>query len=338
MESYHTVSTSLGQNSVSCLWVEVGTQKDIGLVKNIAASTEMDVIPVVGNARLIEGVFETGFQKVAFHASAVPSIRTHLETLRKNNYSVYLCTSFYEGRVPDEKIFRSSVNQIAGALYSLKTNGLHNLNVQVYHPDPVIHHSINKFFKESYDTVNIIGFIPYDKSEDILIKSSLSVGIILYEHIGDAVLVRFPPGASFTVKRIAIAVSQVKKILGQCGLYPQGYTVIACPVCGRCMLDILKMTEQVSRKLQTLEKKYTPEWKKLEAAGGITVAVMGCNVNGPGEARQADIGIAGGKGNTGTIFKRGKPVSTLSEKKLFGRFEHELEELIREKMGLYSRL
>jgi hypothetical protein len=336
---HDTLSASQDQRGVSCLWVEATTPKEIDSVRNISSTAGEDVILVVGDAGLIESVLKTGFQKIAILPTAipqaVPSLLSHLETLRKGDFSVYLCTGSH--RAPDEKTFGSAVDRISGALSSLKTSGVGKVHVQVYHPDPMVHQSVNKFFKKRYGTTNIISFIPYDKSENSLINSSLSLGTIFYERIGDAVLVCIPADKLLTAKRIEGAVSQVKKILGQSGLYPQGYTLISCPVCGRCRLDILKMTEQVSSKLKTLEKKYTLGWKNLETAGGITVAVMGCNVNGPGEARQADLGIAGGKGNSGTIFRKGKPVSTLPGKKLLEEFERELEELIREKTGLYSR-
>jgi (E)-4-hydroxy-3-methylbut-2-enyl-diphosphate synthase len=73
--------------------------------------------------------------------------------------------------------------------------------------------------------------------------------------------------------------------------------------------------------------------RNLEDTGGITVAVMGCNVNGPGEAREADIGIAGGRGGTGTIFTGGRPVATLSEDRLLPEFQRMVEALIEERMS-----
>jgi len=106
------------------------------------------------------------------------------------------------------------------------------------------------------------------------------------------------------------------KILGSCKLFPKGYTIISCPTCGRCRLDLLHITKEIDNKMKMLEEQFNRKGKKLEDIGGISVAVMGCNVNGPGEARNADIGIAGRNNKTGVLFKNGKPFKSLPEKRL----------------------
>jgi (E)-4-hydroxy-3-methylbut-2-enyl-diphosphate synthase len=97
------------------------------------------------------------------------------------------------------------------------------------------------------------------------------------------------------------------------------------------MLDIEKMTKRISGKLKVLEEEYNQQGKRLEDVGGITVAVMGCNVNGPGEARNADIGIAGRKNKTGVLFKEGTPLKTLPENEL-------IDELIMHTKALIDRM
>ena len=92
-----------------------------------------------------------------------------------------------------------------------------------------------------------------------------------------------------------------------------GPELISCPTCGRCQVDIRSIAEKVETQLARIKKP-------------IKVAVMGCVVNGPGEAREADIGIAGGKG-TGLLFKNGKVVKTLKERELFSTLMREIKKM-----------
>ena len=92
------------------------------------------------------------------------------------------------------------------------------------------------------------------------------------------------------------------EILKSLKLREKGVNLISCPTCGRCGIDIRGLASEVEERLKDIDKT-------------ITVAVMGCAVNGPGEAREADIGVAGGKG-VGVLFRKGKVVKTVKEDKL----------------------
>jgi (E)-4-hydroxy-3-methylbut-2-enyl-diphosphate synthase len=117
------------------------------------------------------------------------------------------------------------------------------------------------------------------------------------------------------------------------GIVPRAYTVISCPTCGRCVMDIPAMAEKTDRMLGRVAARYRRRGRPVERVGGITVAVMGCNVNGPGEARAADVGIAGGKGSTGTLFRGGRPVETLPERRLLPALKRQATRIIEEKLG-----
>lgn len=106
------------------------------------------------------------------------------------------------------------------------------------------------------------------------IKSSIGLGILLREGIGDTIRVSL---SDDPIKEIKVA----KEILKDCNLYHKSPTLIACPTCGRTQIDLIPIAKEIEAFLQTIE-------------ANITVAVMGCAVNGPGEAKEADIGIAGG--------------------------------------------
>lgn len=125
-----------------------------------------------------------------------------------------------------------------------------------------------------------------------LIKSSVGIGSLLLEGIGDTIRV------SMTDDPVN-EVSAANGILKACGLKKDGVDIVACPTCGRTKIDLIGLAKEVEARLSGCKK-------------NIKVAVMGCAVNGPGEAREADIGIAGGDG-CALIFKKGEIVCKVSE-------------------------
>jgi (E)-4-hydroxy-3-methylbut-2-enyl-diphosphate synthase len=135
------------------------------------------------------------------------------------------------------------------------------------------------------------------------------------------------------------AVSLAKSLLGSLGLSSVGYHLISCPTCGRCGMDVERMAAAVDAGLEDLERSLQSKGKSLEGAArgpgtaGIVVAVMGCNVNGPGEAKMADIGIAGGRGGRGTLFARGRPVKTIEEGRLVEELLNGVRAIVEERMG-----
>lgn len=135
-----------------------------------------------------------------------------------------------------------------------------------------------------------------------IIKSSVGLGILLSEGIGDTVRVSL---SADPLEEVRVAYEILKSL----GLREKGVNIISCPTCGRCEIDIRGLASKVESRLRNIDKP-------------LTVAVMGCVVNGPGEAREADIGIAGGKG-FGLLFKKGKVVKKVDEDEL-------LDELLRE--------
>ncbi|MBO6108506.1 MAG: flavodoxin-dependent (E)-4-hydroxy-3-methylbut-2-enyl-diphosphate synthase [Eubacterium sp.] len=139
------------------------------------------------------------------------------------------------------------------------------------------------------------------------IKSGVGLGIILYQGIGDTIRVSL---TADPVKEVMAA----KKILKTLGLRHGGIEVVSCPTCGRTKIDLIALAESVDRMLT--------EFDDME----LKVAVMGCVVNGPGEASEADIGIAGGIGE-GLIFKHGKIIKKVPEDELLDALRQEIETL-----------
>lgn len=140
------------------------------------------------------------------------------------------------------------------------------------------------------------------------IKSSIALGILLEEGIGDTIRVSL---TADPVQEIAVA----KEILVSLGLR-QGLSIISCPTCGRTRIDLIRLTEEVEKALA------------IYSNCNLSIAVMGCAVNGPGEAREADFGIAGGK-NEGLIFAKGEIIKKVPEDQLVSA----LVEIVRDYMG-----
>lgn len=138
------------------------------------------------------------------------------------------------------------------------------------------------------------------------IKSSVGLGILLADGIGDTLRVSLT-GAPTDEVRVGF------DILKSLGLRQRGVNFVSCPTCGRCQIDLISVAELVEKRLQGVDKP-------------ITVAVMGCAVNGPGEAREADVGVAGGKGE-GLIFRHGEIVRKVPEHQLAEALLEEIEKL-----------
>ena len=139
------------------------------------------------------------------------------------------------------------------------------------------------------------------------IKSSIGLGVLLREGIGNTIRVSL---SDDPIEEIKVA----KEILKDCGLYRKSPTLVACPTCGRTEYDMIPIAKEMEKFLQTLES-------------NITVAIMGCVVNGPGEASNADIGIAGGK-NEAVLFKKGQVIRKIPQEKIIGELKKEILEML----------
>jgi (E)-4-hydroxy-3-methylbut-2-enyl-diphosphate synthase len=138
------------------------------------------------------------------------------------------------------------------------------------------------------------------------IKSSVGIGVLLAEGIGDTIRVSL---TGDPVEEIVVG----REILKSLGHLQEGIEFISCPTCGRTQLDLIRIASEVEQRLTGVNKH-------------IKVAVMGCAVNGPGEARRADIGIAGGNGE-GLIFRKGEIIRKIKEEDLVDELIKEIEKL-----------
>lgn len=139
-----------------------------------------------------------------------------------------------------------------------------------------------------------------------LMKSAMGIGALLLDGIGDTIRVSLTDDP---VEEVYAA----QDILKAAGLRKEGVNIISCPTCGRTRIDLISLVNQVDEALKDCKKP-------------LTVAVMGCVVNGPGEAREADIGIAGGDG-WGMLFEKGEPVEKLPYEELLDALLRRIEKL-----------
>ena len=137
------------------------------------------------------------------------------------------------------------------------------------------------------------------------IKSAVGIGTLLAEGIGDTIRVSLTGNP---VDEIEVGYEILKSL----GLRQRGITYVSCPTCGRAEVDLVSIAEEVEHRLSSINK-------------NITVAIMGCAVNGPGEAKEADIGIACGK-HSALLFKKGKIVEKIPESEIVNRLVHEVEQ------------
>jgi (E)-4-hydroxy-3-methylbut-2-enyl-diphosphate synthase len=142
-----------------------------------------------------------------------------------------------------------------------------------------------------------------------VVKSAIGIGMLLAEGIGDTI----------RVSLTADSVQEVEAgfdILRSLELRAKGPLIIACPTCGRIEVDLFKMVDEAKRRLAHITKP-------------LTISILGCAVNGPGEAREADVGIAAGK-NGGLLIRRGKVVGKYAENELVDRLVEYVEKLVAE--------
>jgi (E)-4-hydroxy-3-methylbut-2-enyl-diphosphate synthase len=139
------------------------------------------------------------------------------------------------------------------------------------------------------------------------IRSAIGIGILLYQGIGDTIRVSL---SAHPCEEVFVAYEILKSL----GIRQRGPTLVSCPSCGRAEVDIIALAEAISKRLEKISKP-------------VKVAVMGCVVNGPGEAKDADVGIACGKGK-GAIFRKGKVVGTVSEEALLEALMTEIDKLL----------
>jgi (E)-4-hydroxy-3-methylbut-2-enyl-diphosphate synthase len=185
--------------------------------------------------------------------------------------------------------------------------GFHQLKVSLKASDVPRTLEAYRLFSKRSDYPLHVGITEAGRGTGALVKSSIGIGLLLSEGIGDTIRVSL---TGDPVEEVAVGY----EILRALKLRQHGVEIISCPTCGRCEIDVAKIVRQVEKKVKAVT---TP----------LTVAIMGCGVNGPGEAREADLGIAGGK-KVGVFFRKGEIVKKIKEKDFSDVLLNEIKKMI----------
>ena len=195
------------------------------------------------------------------------------------------------GRATPEALVESALWECS----LFEEHGFREIKISVKHHDPVVMIEAYRQLAAQCDYPLHLGVTEAGPSFQGTVKSSVAFGALLAEGIGDTIRVSLsaPP-----VEEVKVGTA----ILESLGLKQRGLEIVSCPSCGRAQVDVYSLAEQVTAGLEGID---VP----------LRVAVMGCVVNGPGEAREADLGVASGNGK-GQIFVRGKVIKTVPESQI----------------------
>jgi len=185
-----------------------------------------------------------------------------------------------------------------------REHGFEDIVVSLKASDVPLMIAANRLFSREYDYPLHLGVTEAGPTRTGTIKSAAGIGALLAEGIGDTIRVSLTDDP---VQEVKVGFEILKSL----GLASRGVTIVACPTCGRLEVDLIRIAGEVEERLEGVSKT-------------LTVALMGCAVNGPGEAAGADIGIAFGKGG-GLLYRNGKKVGKVSEAGAVDRLMEEIE-------------
>lgn len=208
------------------------------------------------------------------------------------------------------KYGRSEFSLVESALYNvgiLEKFGVYDIAISVKASDVPLTVRAYTLLSEKTDYPLHLGVTEAGTYESGLVKSAVGIGSLLINGIGDTIRVSLTDDP---VKEVYAA----RQILRSCGLDEEFVEVVSCPTCGRCAWESMKLAEKVTEFVKSYRKK-------------AKIAVMGCVVNGPGEAKDADLGIAGGAGRC-VIFKKGEPIKMVKAEDAEEEFFKEIRLLL----------
>ena len=259
--------------------------------------------------------------------AGVDGLRLNPGNIGKNEYVKAVVTAAKERNVPirigvnagslDQKILlkyggitaEGMVESALEHIRILEENNFDNIKISLKAHDVPLTIAAYKLMADTVNYPLHLGITEAGTIKSGIIKSAVGIGAMLAQGIGD----------TFRISLTGDPLEEVKvanEILKALDLREYGPVMISCPTCGRCNIDLAKIANEVETLLANIKKP-------------IKVAVMGCVVNGPGEAKSADVGIAGGKGQ-GLVFRHGEIVRTVSEEQLVAELFKEINKIVNE--------
>ena len=209
--------------------------------------------------------------------------------------------------VPAQRRVSLMLNEMKNYVRIFEKRGFDRLVLSAKSSDAVRTIEINRKIAEVFNYPIHLGLTHSGLAEDALVPSATTLGTLLAEGIGDTIRVSI---AGNPLKEAEIA----KQILLSLGLYKRSEPeLIVCPTCGRCQTDVIKLARQVKKAIAGINRP-------------LKIAVMGCIVNGPGEAADADLAICAGK-NKACLYRHGKKIAVVPEAEIIAAFLKELQQL-----------
>ena len=211
----------------------------------------------------------------------------------------------YDGHPTAEALVESAMRHVK----ILEELDFHNIKISLKSSDVPTMIEAYRLIAQTVDYPLHVGVTEAGNAKHGIVKSAVGIGTLLAEGIGDTVRVSL---TGDPVEEVAVA----KQILRALGLYRQGVDIISCPTCGRTKINLPELVDKIDQATSHLTYP-------------LKIAVMGCAVNGPGEAKEADIGIAGGTGE-GILFKKGEIIAHVPEEEIVPALLQEIEKMRRE--------
>jgi (E)-4-hydroxy-3-methylbut-2-enyl-diphosphate synthase len=316
-----TVAQIKGLEAVGCELIRVAVV-DMEAARAIQSIREQINIPLIADIhfdhRLAIASMEHGAQAIRINpgniggpkklAKVVDAAKNHVVPIRVGVNSGSLEKDILKkyGHPTPEALAESAMRNVE----LLENQGFNQIKISIKSSDPLITVESFRLLANRCSYPFHLGVTEAGGLIAGTVKSSVGLGILLYEGIGD----------TFRISLTRDPVEEIRvgyEILRALNIRHRGPELISCPTCGRCQVNLFNLADEVEHHIQTME---TP----------LKIAVMGCVVNGPGEAKEADIGVAGGKG-VGIIFKKGKLYKKVSENELLEVFLNELDQMAEEK-------
>ena len=312
-----TVKQIKGLEKAGCEIIRVAV-KDFEAAKAIRGIKNKINIPLVADIhfdyRLALSAIENGADKIRLNPGNIykeEEIREVVKLAKKrripirvgaNSGSIRERVKGGGWRVERSLMVKDMVKSVLGYIKILEKMEFYDIIVSLKASDVVSTVDAYRLFSKKSKYPLHLGVTSAGPASTGIVKSSIGIGALLLDGMGDTIRVSL---TGDPVEEVIAA----KNILQALNLRNFGPEVISCPTCGRCQIDLQKIAGELSSKLAA--HKFTLHPSPFTPA--IKIAVMGCEVNGPGEAKEADIGIACGKGS-GVIFKKGKIVKRVKEK------------------------
>ncbi len=298
--------------------VAVPTKEAAEAIHEIKANISIPLVADIHfDYRLAIASIEAGADKIRINPGNIGSqdriravvecAKAHKTAIRVGVNSGSLERSIIEkyGHVTAEGIVESALDKVR----ILQELDFHDIVVSVKSSDVLMSIRAHELLAEATDCPLHVGITEAGSVYTGNIKSAIGIGTILYEGIGDTIRVSLTDSPEEEIR-------SAKLILRTLGLRKSGIELVSCPTCGRTRIDLIGLAKEAEMLLSAYDLP-------------IKVAVMGCAVNGPGEAREADLGIAGGVGE-GLLFRKGEIIRKVPEGELLSALKAELDQMTKE--------